>query len=243
MPYRKLDPDRIISTAQTLAARVAERFPDSGLSRVAAEMVDLARDTERTASELEQPIWWLRGLVFAAMGAGMLVFIFVGTFLTFDRMSNAAFDFVQGIEALINMVVLLGLGLFTLVNLEERFKRRRVLASLHELRSIIHVIDMHQLTKDPVVFTADFKPTASSPKRVMGASDLKRYLDYCSELLSLSGKLAALHAQSVNDTDVVESVNDIENLAANLSRKIWQKIAMIEPDRPSRGGRKTGNIA
>lgn len=242
MPYRKLDPARIIDTAKTLSARVAERFPDSGLSNIAAEMVSLARDTETTAAELEQPIWWLRALVLLVVGAGMLVFIFVGTFLSFDRMSSAAFDLVQGIEAAINMIVLLGLGMFTLVNLEERFKRRRVLKSLHGLRSIIHVIDMHQLTKDPVVFSRDFKPTASSPKRVMGAPDLKRYLDYCSELLSLSGKLAALHAQSVNDRDVVESVNDIENLAANLSRKIWQKIAMIDEGGPRRGSR-TGIIA
>lgn len=243
MPYRKLDPARIIATSQTLSLRVVERFPDSGLSRIAAEMVNLARDTEATAEELERPILWLRILVLLAIAAGMLVFVFVGTFLSFDRMSSAAFDFVQGIEAVINTIVLAGLAMFTLVNLEERFKRRLVLKSLHGLRSIIHVIDMHQLTKDPVVFSPDFEPTASSPKRVMSAPDLKRYLDYCSELLSLSGKLAALHAQSVNDRDVVEAVNDIENLAANLSRKIWQKIAMIDTGEPPRGGRKVGNTA
>lgn len=243
MPFRRLDPARIIATAETLASRVSERFPESGLSRIAAEMVSLARDTEKTASDLERPVWWLRILVMASIFAGMMVFIFVGTFLSFDRMTSAAFDFVQGVEAVINMLVLLGIGLFTLVSLEERFKRRRVLKSLHELRSIIHVVDMHQLTKDPVVFTSDFVPTPSSPKRLMGAPDLKRYLDYCSELLSLSGKLAALHAQSVNDRDVVEAVNDIENLAANLSRKIWQKIAMIDPGASRRTIDKTGNTA
>lgn len=242
MPYRKLDPSRIIETASALSMRVTERFPDSGLSKVAAEMVALARDTERAARDLEHPIWWLRILAILAMAAGMLVFIFVGTFLSFDRLSGAGFDLVQGVEAAINMLVLVGVGLFTLVNLEERFKRNRVLKSLHGLRSIIHVVDMHQLTKDPVVFSRDFTPTASSPKRLMSAPDLKRYLDYCSELLSISGKLAALHAQAVNDRDVVEAVNDIENLAANLSRKIWQKIAMIDAAAPARGGRKAGNI-
>ena len=243
MTYRKLDPVRIISTAQILASRVSERFPGSGLARIAGEMADLAVDTRKTAADLAQPIWWLRVLAIAVMAAGMLVFAFVGTFLSFDRMSSAAFDFVQGIEAAINMTVLVGVGMYTLVTLEARFKRHRVLESLHELRSIIHVIDMHQLTKDPVVFSPDFKPTTSSPKRLMSAADLKRYLDYCSELLSLSGKLAALHAQSVNDRDVLEAVNDIENLAANLSRKIWQKIAMTDTGALPGSASTTGSTA
>ena len=55
-----------------------------------------------------------------------------------------------------------------------------------------------------------------------------RYLDYCSEMLSITGKIAALFAQSVNDDVVIDGVNDIENLSSNLSRKIWQKITLIE---------------
>ena len=47
-------------------------------------------------------------------------------------------------------------------------------------------------------------------------------------MLSITGKLAALFAQSVNDAVVIEAVNDIEGLGSNLSRKIWQKITMIE---------------
>ena len=99
---------------------------------------------------------------------------------------------------------------------------------LHGLRSLIHVIDMHQLTKDPAALSDDFVPTANSPVRITNRQDLARYLDYCSEMLSLTGKLAALFAQSVNDEVVIEAVNDIENLGSNLSRKIWQKITMIE---------------
>ena len=71
------------------------------------------------------------------------------------------------------------------------------------LRSLIHVIDMHQLTKDPAALSADFKPTAHSPVRITNRQDLARYLDYCSEMLSITGKLAALFAQSVNDEVVV----------------------------------------
>jgi hypothetical protein len=47
-------------------------------------------------------------------------------------------------------------------------------------------------------------------------------------MLSITGKVAALFAQSVNDEVVIEAVNDIEQLGSNLSRKIWQKITLIE---------------
>ena len=60
------------------------------------------------------------------------------------------------------------------------------------------------------------------------AADLARYLDYCSEMLSITGKVAALFAQSVNDDVVIDGVNDIETLSSNLSRKIWQKITLID---------------
>ena len=36
-----------------------------------------------------------------------------------------------------------------LFSLEGRLKRRTALRMLHRLRSIAHVVDMHQLTKDP----------------------------------------------------------------------------------------------
>ena len=46
----------------------------------------------------------------------------------------------------------------------------------------------------------------------MSAAELVRYLDYCSELLSLTGKLAALYIQRFDDEITLSAVNDIENL-------------------------------
>lgn len=237
--YRTLDPDLIIETARTLEKRVAQRFPDSGLSGVATEMVALARDLARTSKALEAPIWWVRIMVGAAFLLGAAIFLFVGTVLPLDRLSGeggGVSEFVQGIEASLNTFLLAGLGLLALVRAEERIKRGRVFKELHSLRSLIHVVDMHQLTKDPAVLSADFKPTESSPVRITNPADLERYLDYCSEMLSISGKLAALFAQSVNDPVVVDAVNDIEELGTNLSRKIWQKITMIGARIPAPSG-------
>ncbi|TIN75817.1 MAG: hypothetical protein E5Y29_16825 [Mesorhizobium sp.] len=230
MRYRTLDPKLIVETAERLEERIADRFPEAGLRGVAAELVSLSRDLAKAAKVLEAPIWWLRGLIVAAFVTGVLVFLFVGTILPIDRISGThdALQSVQGIEASINTVILAVLGLLALIRTEERIKRKRVFRQLHGLRSLIHVIDMHQLTKDPAALSADFKPTAHSPARITNAADLARYLDYCSEMLSITGKIAALFAQSVNDDVVIDGVNDIENLASNLSRKIWQKITLID---------------
>ncbi|WFP63633.1 hypothetical protein [Mesorhizobium sp. WSM4904] len=230
MRYRTLDPTLIIETAERLEERVAERFPDAGLRGVAAELVSLSRDLAKAAKELEAPIWWLRGVIIAAFIAGVAMFLFVGTVLPLDRISGTddAVQSVQGIEATINTAILAVLGFLALIRSEERIKRKQVFRQLHGLRSLIHVIDMHQLTKDPAALSAGFTPTAHSPARITKAADLARYLDYCSEMLSITGKIAALFAQSVDDAVVVDGVNDIENLASNLSRKIWQKITLIE---------------
>ncbi|MCF6113861.1 hypothetical protein [Mesorhizobium muleiense] len=237
MRYRTLDAKLIIETAERLEKRVAERFPDTGLRGVAIELVSLSRDLAKAAKALEAPIWWLRGVVIVAIAAGALMFLFVGTILPLGRISGThdAIQSVQGIESLINMIILAMLGFLALIRTEERIKRKQVFRKLHGLRSLIHVIDMHQLTKDPAALSTDFKPTSHSPARITDRADLARYLDYCSEMLSITGKIAALFAQSVNDDVVVDGVNDIESLGSNLSRKIWQKITLI--DGPLRSAR------
>ncbi|RWO02937.1 hypothetical protein [Mesorhizobium sp.] len=239
MRYRTLDAKLIIETAERLEKRVAERFPDTGLHGVAIELVSLSRDLAKAAKALEAPIWWLRGVVIVAIAAGALMFLFVGTILPLGRISGThdAIQSVQGIESLINMIILAMLGFLALIRTEERIKRKQVFRKLHGLRSLIHVIDMHQLTKDPAALSTDFKPTSHSPARITDRADLARYLDYCSEMLSITGKIAALFAQSVNDDVVVDGVNDIESLGSNLSRKIWQKITLIDgPLRSARPG-------
>ena len=57
-----------------------------------------------------------------------------------------------------------------------------------------------------------------------------KYLDYCSEMLSLIGKLAALYVQKFDDPVALAAVNEVEDLTTSLSRKIWQKIMIINSD-------------
>jgi hypothetical protein len=69
--------------------------------------------------------------------------------------------------------------------------------------------------------------TASSPVRSLTPMELGRYLDSCSELLSLISKIAALHVQQFNEPVVLGAVNEIETLSTGLSGKIWQKISLL----------------
>ena len=139
------------------------------------------------------------------------------------------------VESVIQDAIFLGVALYFLSTVETRLERRVSLRELQRLRNIVHIVDMHQLTKDPEHLISPQQTTPSSPVRKLNHFEMSRYLDYCSELLSLCSKIAALHVQSVNDPVVLSAVNDIENLASNLSNKIWQKIVVIDAERRSAG--------
>ena len=87
---------------------------------------------------------------------------------------------------------------------------------------------MHQLTKDPSAIVSVGGKTASSPARALSRFEVTRYLDYCSEMLSLTSKVAVLYAQVFPDPVVTEAVSDIERITAGLSQKIWQKIMILQ---------------
>ncbi len=114
-----------------------------------------------------------------------------------------------------------------MVTLGIRIRRVRALRAIHELRSIAHLIDMHQLNKDPERTVERGNLTSHATKLNMSSFEMSRYLDYCSELLSMTGKLGALYAQSFNDSVVVEAVTEIEQLTTALSRKIGQKFIIL----------------
>lgn len=244
--YNSLNPDSIIKTVTRLHSRVSERFEGRGIADVCAELVEVTKQAKTQAQRLDRPNWLLRFLVAAAVIAGGAVFVFMGTILNFTRISGDAFGLVQGIESSINTLVLAGFGLLFLINTERRQKRRRAIAALHQLRSLAHIIDMHQLTKDPSALLSGGPATQSSPDRELDEFLLTRYLDYCSEMLSICGKVAALYAQYSKDPIVIASVNEIEVLSTNMSRKIWQKIMMIhnvEKSGPSHGQIKSALLS
>src|SRR5262249_44355263 len=137
---------------------------------------------------------------------------------------------VQLSEASLQDLVYLGIAIYFLTTLEGRLKRRRALKAIHELRAMAHIIDMHQLTKDPerVMGAGTGADTPSSPARSMTGFQLSRSLDYCSEMLSLLRKWAAIYVQDFTDAVTLAAVNEVEDLCNGLSRKIWQKIMILD---------------
>jgi hypothetical protein len=229
MSYRTLDATQIVKTLQRLEARIKERFPGSGLVEVCHDLVAIAETTQLRSRTIAAPNLALRAAIVAAIAAGIAGLAYVALSIKVQVVGTAEiFGIFQGVEAAMNIVVLVGAALFFLITLETRIKRHRALRDLHVYRSIAHVVDMHQLTKDPAFVLGRGAPTAASPKRTMTRFELTRYLDYCSEMLSLTNKLAALYAQNLPDTVVIDAVNDIERLTTNLSSKIWQKITILE---------------
>ncbi len=228
--FRTLDSTKIVQSLDLLTRRIDERFPGAGLARVASELTGIARATSARSAMIAKPAIFTRALVTLVFLAGLSLLTFVGyALLSRTKASDDLFGTIQGIDAGFNIVLLMGATLFFMFSLEERAKRRRAMRALHELRSIVHVVDMHQLTKDPSA-AAVTSQTPSSPKRTLSPFELTRYLDYCSEMLSLTAKVAVLYAQSFPDPVVTETVNDIERTAASLSQKIWQKIMIIEAE-------------
>lgn len=226
--YRKLDATRIIETATLLHVRIGERFPGSGLSRVAADLEAVTREAAALTHWIARPIWKLRVAVFATLA---LLFYLIGAGVAQMRMEvriGGWAEMLQGVEAMVNDLVFLAIGIYFLVGLELRHKRRKALAALHVLRSLAHIVDMHQLTKDPERLAMRGPDTPHSPKRTMTAFELTRYLDYSTEMLAIVSKLSALYVQEFNDPVTVEAASAVEELSIGLSRSIWQKIVILD---------------
>jgi hypothetical protein len=228
MPYRILDASHIVETLCNLERRIDERFPGAGLAAICRELVGVAGETQERAASIAKPNLALRAVIYLTILAGLIGLVVVVMSVHVQVGSAEIFSVFQGVEAAVNIVVLAGAALFFAITFETRIKRRRSLKDLHVFRSIAHVIDMHQLTKDPSMTLSSAISTASSPARTISNFELTRYLDYCSEMLSLTSKLAALYAQNLPDAVVIEAVNDIERLTTSLSSKIWQKITILD---------------
>jgi len=223
-----LDSTKIVDTVEQLGRRIQERFPASGLHGVALTLLDVANRTERESEAIDKPIYYLR-IISAVLLLIIGALLCIGLWLLFKELFRNGntlnpSELVPLLESGANEIILIGIVVFFLIGVERRIKRQRALKAIHQLRAIAHVIDMHQLTKDPLAHDEAYVSTESSPRRTMTTSELVRYLDYCSELLSITGKLAALYIQRFDDEVTLSAANEIENLTTQLSRKIWQKV-------------------
>jgi len=231
IPKSLLNKGNIVETTETMVRRIEERFPGSDLGQVSQTIYTTCSDTQAQIEALKKPIWKLR-LVTIGIAAISLLFLF---YLVFGGIQWRVFElpdtyqtFISILEPTLGSLVFLMVYFVFVATLESRWKQRRVLRVLNELRSLAHVIDMHQLTKDPNRLLQAGPDTAASPKRSLTPFELGRYLDYCSELLAILSKLSAVWAQDFPEPNLLAAVDQIELLTNGLSRKIWQKLMILE---------------
>lgn len=227
MSYERLRAADVHATAERLVLRIGARFPTRNLGKVAERLAAVAADVEQAT----RPPRWVRPLRIGSLV--LIVALVVVTLASLVALlgellgTGSTLTWLQAVETGVNDIVFVGLAVAFLWLLPSHLERRRILAELHRLRSLAHVIDMHQLTKDPERFSAAFRPTSESVDVAMTPIQMATYLDYCSELLSLVAKTAALYAERTTDPAVLAIISDIENLTNGMSRKIWQKLALL----------------
>jgi hypothetical protein len=226
--YRNLNADLIVDTCRATHKRISERFTDSGLSKVAEEILHVSEQAAGLETWLSKPHLPLRTLAGIGIISIILIIASVAMHIKVQMTVGNIGEFLQGLDAAINEVVFIGVTAFFFLTLETRLKRQRALKAIRELRSLAHIIDMHQLTKDPERIAEPLTDTARISRRPQNPAELIRYLDYCSDLLALISKVGALYVQKFDDPVTLAAVNEIENLTNGLSRKIWQKIMIFD---------------
>lgn len=227
----ELDANKLVETIKVLKLRINDRFPDSGLEEVCLQFLNIARKSKKNAEWIAKPNLALRISSYLAIAIAIIGIIYTITYVEFKFKDNTLVGVMTFLDAFMNDIVLMGAAIFFLTTIESRVKRKRALERLNELRVIAHVVDMHQLTKDPGVIGKEGMNTPNSPARSMTRFELERYLDYCSEAMSLISKVALLYAQSMPDEVIVRAVNEIEELTNGLSRKIYQKLMILHQDK------------
>lgn len=165
MQADKLAATEIQATIDRLYKRINDRFPDAGLGRVCVRLHAVALDVNKTVRWIARPNYWIRagvaGIIVLATGLLMLSIFQV----KIETEGIGLADFIQMTEATISGVVLIGAGIITLITYENRRKRQRVVEAVNGLRSIAHVVDAHQLIKDPDRLTKVHAITPHSPSQ------------------------------------------------------------------------------
>jgi hypothetical protein len=226
----RLEAEPVLETVRRLEGRIAARFPERGLRRVAGELVELTEDVGRDAAGIQGRIRMVRMLSrvgIAIVLAATVSAVVLAARTAVDEGAGEGLDWLFLLESSINDLAYAAIALYFLYTVPERIQRGHTLELLHRLRSLAHIVDMHQLTKDPERLNPTFRQTAVSPDPGLDRAQMEHYLDYCSELLSLVSKTAALCAEESRDSVVLETVSRIEQLTNGMSRKIWQKISVL----------------
>ncbi len=144
-----LEFDRIVRTIERLEKRISDRFPDSDLRKVVHQFLKIAGESNKNIEWISKPNMSIRFFSYFVIILGVAAIIYSFTIIDFTIQNKTLSNIVALSESLFNEMILIGAAIFFMITIKTRMKRRRTAELLNKLRVIAHVIDMHQLTKDP----------------------------------------------------------------------------------------------
>ena len=148
----RLNPAMLVATSRRLERRIEERFGACGLLRVCGELSTLASHAGEACERIRRPDILMRA-VSALVIAALVILAGGAAWIALDGAAEADAwtwrDIPTVGEAAANELLLLGAAIWFFMSLEGKRKRSAVLRSLTSLRTLAHLIDVHQLTKNP----------------------------------------------------------------------------------------------
>ncbi len=229
-PTHRLDPQRIVETADHLAKRITEKLPGSTLAGLAVDLAQIARATEMRAKEARRPILLIRGASVAAIALCALGLWYLAYHIHTRWEFGTVAELFEAADAGFNLLVLVAGALWFFITLEARSKRRKALEYIGELREFIHVIDVTQLYYTPDLYD----PTGPS-----GRSNLNMdytYLLFCTQMFGVISNLAPLYTRGAAGDSILRAAADVEMLATAVTAKLFTKSETVRLTAPPSNG-------
>ena len=222
-PYERhrLDPAKIVETAENLARGVGERLPGSTLAGLAIELAGIARKTDERARQARRPIYAIRVASLLAISASILGLWYLAGHIHTRWEFGTITELFEATDAGFNLMVLLAGALWFLITIEARLKRKKALDFLEELREFIHVIDVTQLYYTPDLYKTD--PASSRSSLSLDYT----YLLFCTQMLAVISNLAPLYTRGAAGDSILRAVSEVEMLANDISTKLLSKVATV----------------
>jgi len=138
-------------------------------------------------------------------------------------------DILAKLDAFCNLILVFTAVFYTLYSLDKAYSKKQISKLLIGLSDFIHLIDMHQINKDPNHLKDDYVNAKHSPVKTLNKFELQRYLDYTSESIALGSKMAYQVLECFpNDQKIMSRVNELHILCDGITTNIWQKIIILD---------------
>jgi hypothetical protein len=223
------DPAKLMDTIERVVAQIETEFPRADLLQVGRSVLEQARKAEARSSLIQKTNPWLRIGIVLVLALGFTAAFFVVQKIRRFPDTGDLFVIFQGLEAVLNVVILSGAAVFSIVTIETRWQRKAALKEINATISLIHVVDMHQLGKHAII--AEMRSATQDDLLKDGyytLAQINRYFDFCSELMSLAAKITLIYEEKLADTVITDAATAAAQLATALSNETYQKMILMD---------------